>query len=86
MPDLRLEGQAVVAPGAQRRVEAVDAIAELLVVGDEARARDVELQAIRVAVALANMNVADRRAGLVLEVVAPVGDQPAARFGIQLRR
>ena len=76
---------AVVAPGRERRVEAVDAIAELLVVRDEARAGEVELEKLGVAVALPDVDVADRRAGVVAEVVAAVDQQPAL-LREQLRR
>ena len=53
-----------------------DAVAELLVVGHEPGAGN-RASAKRCRVALADVDVADRRAGLVHEVVAAAGDQPA---------
>ena len=65
----------------ERRVEAIDSITELRIVGDQPRAGDLELQELRVAVAAADMDVADRSAGLILKIVAAAVVSIAAAFG-----
>ncbi len=77
MPDLRLPGERAGCPRGERRVEAVDSVPELLVVIDEPRAGELQVEELVVGVTAADVDVADRNATLVLKIVAPDADEAA---------
>ena len=82
-PQLRGEGHRRRRARRERRIEAVDPVAEQRIVVDEPRPVDLELQESGIAVAAPDVDVADRRIGRVLKLVAARREEPAL-LGVQL--